>query len=156
MFHILTLFLQKYLYGFFRKKKRIQPLNNVNIDISQHTILIVDDLIVFTNIMKKFAKDIGIEYFCVKNCKEAIECFHYFKFDIVLTDIEMPLMDGLELIKNIRKNSNVPIIATSTNKNYSYSALYNGANIFLEKPFRAELFNKSIYELIPNCNFYKI
>ena len=153
MLDILKLLLQKFILSCFEKKQKINPLNK---NVKNATILIVDDSVVFTKILTMFSKVIGIQYIYVKNGKEAIESFEYFFFDIVLTDIDMPEINGLQLIKYIRKQSNVPIIATSSNKKYEENALYNGANVFISKPFRYSDFYKNITTLLPNYSFDKI
>ena len=150
MLNILTLLSQKYIFNCFEKKQKINPLNK---NVKNATILIVDDSVVFTKILTKFSKDIGIQYIYVKNGKEAIESFEYCFFDIVLTDIDMPEIDGLQLIKFIRKQSNVPIIAASFNKKYEESALYNGANVFISKPYRYNDFCEHVTYLLPNYKF---
>jgi len=158
MLDILKLLLHKFIFSCFENTEKIKPINDLKSkkNINELIILIVDDSIVFTNIIKNFLNIIGLQYMCVENGKEAIETFEYFNFDIILTDINMPIIDGLQLIKYIRKISNVPIIAISSNKSYEESALYNGANIFISKPFRYNEFYKSVIYLLPNCNFDKI
>ena len=71
--------------------------------------------------------------------------------DIVITDIQMPIMDGLELLEAIRdKKSNTIVIITTAygNENYAIQALHLGANNYLKKPVTS-------YDLIPLLKKYK-
>ncbi|MDP2729986.1 MAG: response regulator [Dehalococcoidales bacterium] len=55
--------------------------------------------------------------------------------DILLLDIQMPQMDGFEVLRQLRKLSKMPVIAFSSYPEYSSHALECGASDFLMKPF---------------------
>jgi len=82
----------------------------------------------------------GYRVTAVDNGRAAIAAFTDAAFDIVLMDIKMPLMDGIEAVKHIRQSggaaSRVPIIALS---GFSHDELPEmekaGIDAFLEKPF---------------------
>ena len=68
-------------------------------------LLIVDDDEALAGLIKKMIERIGI--YRVKtaaNGKEGFEIFLYFKPDIILTDIQMPVKNGFEMIKDIRNH----------------------------------------------------
>ena len=72
----------------------------------------------------------------------ALEKLSQNEIDLVITDLNMPNMDGLELIKNIRENpkyKELPIIVLSSLSNDLdiNEGLKNGANSYLMKPFNA-------------------
>ena len=83
--------------------------------------------------------------------KEAIRLYHEHHPDIILMDIKMPIMDGLEATREIRKeNVNIPIIALTANAFDSdkQKSLDVGCNDYMTKPIIAsellELMNRYI------------
>lgn len=80
-----------------------------------HNILIVDD----DEIQRIFCINTLSNFYCIDNIyvanngEEALEIFNNNNIDIIITDIKMPKMDGISLIKEIRKKSEVPIIVMS-------------------------------------------
>lgn len=82
--------------------------------LNQSSILLAEDDDNVRNSFKKvlllYAKDV----FDAKDGKEALEIYEKNKPDVIITDIKMPKLSGLELIKSIReKNKTIPIIVTS-------------------------------------------
>ena len=75
-----------------------------------YRILIADDNKQITNILSSYAKNEGYTPIVAKDGKEALEIFRNDKIDICLLDVMMPILDGFELCRTIRKESNVPII----------------------------------------------
>jgi CheY-like chemotaxis protein len=120
------------------------------------TLLIVDDILINRMLLSEIAKEIGCNYITANNGKEAIEQLNKSKFDIVLMDIEMPVMNGLETTKFIRTKmkkplSEIPIVAlTAHNPNDFFEEFSSaGFNELITKP---HLINK-IKSLI--LKFYK-
>jgi two-component system chemotaxis response regulator CheY len=75
------------------------------------------------------------------------------KFDIVVTDINMPIMDGLKLVKRIRsdeQHKNVPIIIITTEGSQEdrSRALALGANAYITKPIQAPQVIAKVKELL--------
>ena len=75
------------------------------------------------------------------------------KFDIVLTDINMPIMDGLKLVKRVRTDPNhkdVPIIVITTEGSTEdrQRALELGANAYITKPIQAPQVIAKVKELL--------
>lgn len=103
-------------------------------------ILAVDDsttiqkLVSFTLKMKKH------EVTLASDGLEALEYFNNYHFDLIITDLNMPRMNGIELIKSIREgdiNNKIPIILLTTesddvDKQMGYDA---GADSYMVKPF---------------------
>ena len=80
------------------------------------------------------------EFFRAKNGKEAVEMVESEKPDMVLMDMKMPLMDGLEATRQIRVSyPNLPIVALTANAFDSdrQRALEAGCNDFVTKPVSA-------------------
>ena len=74
------------------------------------TILIADDNRQITSILGEYARNEGFEVKIAYDGKSAKEMFERFSPDIVLLDVMMPQMDGFEVCREIRRQSNVPII----------------------------------------------
>jgi len=74
-----------------------------------------------------------------KNGQEAVELFKVKNISLILSDINMPKMDGIEMSKKIRNlNSDVPIVLLSAHNEYSFkdSANHAGVTDYLEKPLK--------------------
>jgi two-component system, sensor histidine kinase and response regulator len=115
-------------------------------------LLIAEDNIDNQNLFKLFLDQLEYEYKIVPDGKVALEEFKHFKYDMILTDIQMPDMDGLALTKKIRQMENeeklpqTPIIAVSayaTTKDRE-KAIKAGANDYLTKPVKRELLDETI------------
>jgi len=88
----------------------------------EHTVptgtlaLIVDDEPGQLSLTVEVARSMGLEIETAENGKEALKKLENHDFSIVLTDIQMPVLDGFQLIKNIRSNEDLkhlPVIALS-------------------------------------------
>ena len=97
----------------------------------------------------------------VKNAmdgNEAIACLLNDRFDVVLMDLQMPGMDGLEATKYIRgeMNSNVPIIALTADMFANETGEYAGAgiNAYISKPFDPSILCDLILNLIKEHNYH--
>lgn len=70
--------------------------------------------------------------------------------DVVITDVDMPLMDGLTLVRALRARSTItPIVVVSGNPDARSQALAAGATRFLAKPFSLRELRGVLNELIP-------
>lgn len=111
-------------------------------------VLIVEDVLSNQDVLKIFLEPEGCEIMCANNGLEALSALQSQSFDVVLMDIRMPGMDGIEATRLIRseksRNSHIPIIALTADATAETNAqsMAAGANIFLTKPIIAtELFN---------------
>jgi CheY-like chemotaxis protein len=102
-------------------------------------ILIVEDSI-FTNFyIDRFFTETNIQITKAVNGKIAVELCEKEKFDIILMNITMPVMDGYEATREIRKfNKDVPIIANSNWGNITEKCLECGCNDFIRAPMNKE------------------
>lgn len=106
-------------------------------------ILIVDDDKITTDILSNMLYDENREVVVRHSGKEALAAFETGSFDIVLSDINMPEMNGLEMIREIRKNNKrvkIAIFSNFDNKQYMLDAITYGVNQFFSKPFQKEHF----------------
>ena len=86
-------------------------------------------------------KKLEVPYEFADNGKEAVKACKKNSFDLILMDISMPIMNGFDATKAIRKfNENIPIICLSANvfSNDREKAIYAGMNDFIEKPIKKE------------------
>lgn len=115
-------------------------------DLSGSYILVVDDLEYNLVMIRKILGEWNVKMDLCQNGEEAIQKIRDHDYDMVLMDMQMPVMDGKEATTEIRKfNTRVPIIAfTALNDQASRNELYNaGMNGFLTKPFNPdEMYDK--------------
>ncbi|WP_025743086.1 tetratricopeptide repeat-containing hybrid sensor histidine kinase/response regulator [Aquimarina pacifica] len=130
-----------------QKEQSFQTGESLSIGTSNFNVLIVDDnkinQIVTQNILKKKGYTCNI----ASNGMDAIEMVKSEKFDLILMDINMPEMNGLEATKVIRTfNSNIPIIALTAVEEGEVrnQALSVGMNDVIIKPYDTQQFFQSI------------
>lgn len=101
------------------------------------TVLIIDDSLVYAKLVSKFMQQKGYNTFVAINGYEGLQCVSTLYFDLVISDIHMPVMDGLEFVKTLRKKHRtiIPVILYSTDIYLYNTALEAGATDFIGKPF---------------------
>lgn len=100
-------------------------------------ILVAEDSSVIQNLTKRILSIQNYKITSVKNGKQVLDKLAKEPFDLILLDINMPVMDGMECARTIRSNQNdIPIIAITGNaKNYSIDDFKEaGINDYLPKP----------------------
>jgi two-component system chemotaxis response regulator CheY len=121
-------------------------------------ILVVDDS---TTVRKFVAASLNMKGFRVVTAADGVEALERMpaeKFDLIITDLNMPDMDGFEFIRSLRETPeyrDIPIIVLSSmtdlkNKDY---ALELGALAFLEKPLSTEAIQREVFRFI-NKSFH--
>ena len=138
----------------------IHAINRLNKNRT-HKILLVDDSMVIRAHMKTMLENLFFHVIAVAHGEEALGMLQtHSDISLVITDYNMPVMNGLELTSEIRKThkkDELSIIALSGNEDDEISALFlkNGANDYIKKPFSKEEFscriNNSI-EALENLN----
>jgi two-component system KDP operon response regulator KdpE len=100
-------------------------------------ILLVDDEPQITRVLRTSLSTQGYLLQVAANGVEAMEALHTWQPDLVITDLSMPQMDGVELCREIRAVSQVPIIVLSVRNQdtQKIEALDAGADDFVTKPF---------------------
>jgi CheY-like chemotaxis protein len=104
-------------------------------------VLIAEDSSVIQNLVKKILEFQNFEITAVKNGEQVIQLLQKEDFDIILLDINMPIMDGMECVRAIRgfeieSKSKVPVVAITGNaRNYTEDEFKEaGFNDVLMKP----------------------
>jgi two-component system, OmpR family, KDP operon response regulator KdpE len=109
-----------------------------NLEDQQHAkILIVDDEAQITRVLRTALSTQGYSLRIAANGVEGMEAVHAWKPDLVVTDVSMPEMNGIELCREIRAVSKVPIIVLSVRNQEAMKieALDAGADDYVTKPF---------------------
>lgn len=110
--------------------------------MKSHKILIVDDEISTLNIIVDCFEDLEVSYifYRANNGKDALRLVREFNPDLIITDWEMPVMDGIEMIrnlKNITSVSQIPVIMLTgkmITSEHLKTALDAGATDYIRKP----------------------
>ncbi|MCK4744245.1 MAG: response regulator [Sulfuriflexus sp.] len=108
----------------------MEPVN------SNAPVLIVDDEVGFRELISTVLGLSNIKYVMAVDGSDAWKKFNEIKPSIVITDLQMPIITGLELIELIRSaNPLIPVVAISSASDMLADALRAGANEAIEKPF---------------------
>ena len=107
---------------------------------SDINVLIVDDDLSVRNTMDEYIANAGFSTLAASSAEEALELIEKNNFAVVITDIRLPGLGGLELTKVIKqKNGSDVIVVTGYSDDYSYEEAINiGASDFVIKPVRLE------------------
>ncbi len=123
---------------------------------SQLSILLVEDNMLNQRIVTFSLKKYKHEVYIANNGLEAVEQFQKSAFDVILMDIMMPIMDGLEATKQIRSieeenkvKKRTPIIAITANTmdNDRDKCISYGMDEFMAKPFDMDKLNSIFKEM---------
>ena len=110
-------------------------------------ILVVDDISVNRTILRRMLSEVGFEVVEACNGQEALEVMAHDQFDLIFTDLMMPVMDGESFLKNMNvRYSFIPVVAisaSSVNNDQQYY-LDKGFASYISKPFQFA----DIYQLL--------
>lgn len=131
-------------------QKETSPLGNIR-------VLIAEDNAMNIMLMKRLFSKWQITPVIAENGERAIELLHYGEFDIILMDLQMPVLDGFEATRAIRKmadpkKAGIPIIALTASALFDIKdRVYNsGMNDYVAKPFKpTELMEKMLNLVTP-------
>ena len=109
-------------------------------DVEETNILVVDDEKEIADLLEIYLISDGFQVLKAYSAKEGLRILEEKKIDLVLLDVMMPDMDGIDVIRKIRGWSNVPILVVSARSDDTdkVSALDAGADDYLTKPFSVE------------------
>jgi DNA-binding response OmpR family regulator len=108
------------------------------------SILIVDDEPEIIACLTRLFRSVGLEVSAASDAKAALELAQLFRFDLVLTDVRLPYMNGLEFVRRLKRFHAGPIILLTGLLDSETKSLAIKANVFsaVEKPFDSrELLN---------------
>lgn len=110
-------------------------------------VLLVDDYPKLVKFIEIGLKLHGFETTTAISGQQALEKMGSDKFDVMLMDIRMPDMDGFEVLRRLRKFTQLPVILYSATPEFSGRALECGADAFIAKPFDINFLIRKINEL---------
>ncbi|MBS1037665.1 MULTISPECIES: response regulator [Gluconobacter] len=117
-------------------------------------IMIVDDSRTIRNILRNILEKAGYNVCPAEDGLDALEKLEVFDPNIIITDLNMPRMDGLEFVKKLRsgpKTQYVPILFLTTegNSEVRNKGRESGATGWLLKPFTADRLLETIERVLP-------
>ncbi|SHO80552.1 conserved protein of unknown function; putative sensory transduction histidine kinase [hydrothermal vent metagenome] len=126
----------------------------IDVDYSNLEVLIVEDV----ELNREYEKEMLKNFFSINsdiaiNGKEAVDKAKTKRYDAILMDMRMPVMDGLDATRAIREfNKDIPIICMSANvyKEDKIAASESGMNDFIEKPLSKDDIENKLLKLINN------
>jgi excisionase family DNA binding protein len=134
-------------------KELVRFLKSHNYDIPQELlskklVYLVDDEETIHTFFQHIFKNIdGFDLKCFFSGTDALISIGKTQPGVIIVDIMMPDIDGLQVIKNIRSNpslNDIHIIAISASPDKKEASLNSGANVFLKKPFDIQEFKNAI------------
>ncbi len=117
-------------------------------------ILIVDDDKTTRRLLSLYLKGKGYETITAENGLEAMEKVGTEDINLIVTDLNMPYMDGIELTKTLKSSSwsNIPIlmVTTEADEQEKKKGMEAGVDDYLVKPANANQINESIKKILKN------
>jgi two-component system chemotaxis response regulator CheY len=116
-------------------------------------ILVVDDSAAIRKAIRRILEPLGFAVDEAEDGSQALTyCSEWGRADVVLLDIDMPVMDGLSFLRALRENPNLkqpPVIMCTTHNSMAkiQEALALGANEYIMKPFDAEIIGSKLEQL---------
>lgn len=110
--------------------------------ISHKKILLIEDALDNTVLIKFFLEQQHANVVCVENGRDALNELNKNNFDLILMDMQMPIMDGYQAAQLLRaRGLKTPIIAITANNNPDdrKKCLHAGCSDFISKPFSKKL-----------------
>jgi len=132
----------------------LEELELQSYDVSNVRVLVVDDSSTARAHIKRMLTDLGMRHITLAvDGKHGITCFGEQVFDLVVTDYNMPEMDGRELVEAIRSRSDgayIPILmVTSESERARLSQVEQaGVSALLDKPFTPEVIRQALFSLL--------
>jgi DNA-binding NtrC family response regulator len=131
-------------------------IKETNVDAPTHrsatfSALIVDDEVTTRNLCRDVAADAGLQVYVASTTEEALEILDQYSIDIVVTDLQVPQLGGLELLKRTRANNAEIAIVVLTQYGTIATAIEAtrlGATDFVTKPFHVEELRAKLDRLI--------
>ncbi len=116
-------------------------------------ILIVDDSSLIRSVAASAAKEAGHEPIVASNGLEGLEKLGEYKIDLIFSDVNMPVMGGLEMVENIKEHEEyryIPIIMLTTESNPTLKTKGKalGVKAWMLKPFNKNKFFMAVKKLL--------
>ena len=114
--------------------------------------LIVDDSATMRNMVKAVVSEMNLQCMTAQDGEKAFRLCESQRFDIIITDINMPNMDGIELIRLLRESEHskftpILVITTEGGENVKSAGKVAGASGWIVKPFNPETLKRAVAKL---------
>jgi two-component system, chemotaxis family, chemotaxis protein CheY len=124
--------------------------------MSEIRTLIVDDSSVMRKIIERALRQAGLDLASVHEAgsgTEGLDVLRGREVDLILSDINMPAMDGLEFLRQVRAQNLAPgvpvvMITTESSEEHVRQAILAGAQGYIRKPFTAEQVKERVLPLL--------
>jgi len=118
-------------------------------------ILVVEDDKVIREGICEYLSEFGYEMYEAEDGRKALDIFKDKDINLIILDIQIPLLNGLEVLEEVRKESKIPILMLTafSDEEYKISAFSSLADGYIEKPFSLPVLKVRIDSLIKR--YYK-
>lgn len=118
-------------------------------------ILVVEDDKIIREGICEYLSEFGYEMYEAEDGRKALDIFKDKDINLIILDIQIPLLNGLEVLKEVRKESKIPILMLTafSDEEYKISAFSSLADGYIEKPFSLPVLKVRIDSLIKR--YYK-
>lgn len=138
-------------------QKDIKPTKEVSLHSKEeprHSILVVDDSLSVRKYVSMLLESRNFKVFTATNGLEALEILEDNPVDLIITDLEMPVMHGYELIHRIKTSRNwkdIPVIVLTSRsaEKHRVKALQSGVTDYLVKPFEERTMLEVLRKYVP-------
>ncbi|MBI5748615.1 MAG: response regulator [Nitrospinae bacterium] len=116
-------------------------------------IMVVDDSFTTRKMLSFLLKGEGFNVVSAENGIDALEKLTFSDIDVIITDLNMPQMDGLELINSLKKNpdyKDIPVImlTTACEDSDKQKGIEAGASLYLIKPISQDVLIKEVKKFL--------
>lgn len=115
------------------------------------SLLVADDDDLLRNLVKEVLEDEGYQVYTAADGLEAVDIFwEHPEIALVILDIMMPKMDGIEVLQEIRERTDIPVLMLTAlgDSSSELSCLRNGASDFVSKPFHYDILVERVKNLL--------
>jgi len=136
-------------------EQQIEQRNSVLSGGFEGRVLVAEDTPELQLLERRILESMGVKVEVANNGVEAVQMVTEHPFDLVLMDMQMPLMDGVEATRQIRAHNNqVPIVALTANVMEGHRVAFEeaGSNSFLSKPIDRQELRQVLAEFLPELD----
>ena len=133
-----------------------QQLETANVDLDEFKILIVDDSSMARRLILRTFNNLGFENIDeAENGRNAIPLINQNRYQLIVTDYNMPEMDGYDLVRYIRQKSEQPdvpimMVTTEGDKGKLSAVQHEGVAAIVDKPFAVDTIKPMIESIVSN------
>ena len=122
------------------------------------SVLYVEDDASIATLMQEYLKKFFKKVLYVEDGAKGVQAYQEEKFDIVITDLSMPVMNGLEMIKEMKQRNSLQAILITTahsEAEYMFGAIKAGIDGYIIKPFDFTQLNAELYKIVVRLSKFK-